>query len=309
MDGETREQWMERCIPAVLSDGTASSNAQAVAVCSSMWEQKAGEGEPGGKGVFRFSSPVAGELEVKDVDGAWSVSGYVSAFNNEDDGGDVVLPGAFEESLKSGRRVRFLWGHDPMLVLGRTVSLREDKRGLFGRFKLSRTSLGEQVHQLLVDGAVDSFSFGYRTRKAGMRKRESGGSVRELKQVDLFEASLVSIPMNAEAVVTGFKSGGLTYPADLSLVERMRMHREGLLDAVDEVRSLVEQARSEGFGLNEAKRAELVGLSETFSDIGGVHQSLLGLLQSLPSKPGAVDARLVSFRLSELRKRLAVIGE
>lgn len=36
---ETEEQFIERCIPIVIQDGTAQSPEQAYAVCSSMYEQ------------------------------------------------------------------------------------------------------------------------------------------------------------------------------------------------------------------------------------------------------------------------------
>lgn len=39
-EGETREEFISRCIPIVLEDGTAEDNKQAVAICNSMWEQK-----------------------------------------------------------------------------------------------------------------------------------------------------------------------------------------------------------------------------------------------------------------------------
>lgn len=38
--GESRTDFISRCIPIVLDDGTADSNDQAVAVCSSMWENQ-----------------------------------------------------------------------------------------------------------------------------------------------------------------------------------------------------------------------------------------------------------------------------
>ena len=37
--GESRTDFVERCIPIVLEDGTAEDGDQAVAVCNSMWEQ------------------------------------------------------------------------------------------------------------------------------------------------------------------------------------------------------------------------------------------------------------------------------
>lgn len=37
---ETYEDWMERCIPIVIEDGTAEDNEQAIAVCDSLWEEQ-----------------------------------------------------------------------------------------------------------------------------------------------------------------------------------------------------------------------------------------------------------------------------
>lgn len=37
--GESRDDFVSRCIPIVMDDGTADSNDQAVAVCNSMWEE------------------------------------------------------------------------------------------------------------------------------------------------------------------------------------------------------------------------------------------------------------------------------
>jgi len=39
-EGESRDDFISRCIPIVLDDGTAESQDQAVAVCNSMWEER-----------------------------------------------------------------------------------------------------------------------------------------------------------------------------------------------------------------------------------------------------------------------------
>lgn len=36
---EKRPDWLNRCIPVVLQDGTAKDSKQAVAICSSMWRE------------------------------------------------------------------------------------------------------------------------------------------------------------------------------------------------------------------------------------------------------------------------------
>lgn len=50
------------------------------------------------------------------------IEGYASVFGERDQGGDVVLPGAYTASLaamgRSGRRVKMLWQHDPREPIG-----------------------------------------------------------------------------------------------------------------------------------------------------------------------------------------------
>jgi HK97 family phage prohead protease len=141
------------------------------------------------------------ELKSRGDDG-WSFSGYASTFGNVDEGGDVVLRGAFTGTL--ARRVpRLLWQHDMHEPIGKVLGLREDDRGLHGEFKLSRTARGHDAYQLLKDGAIDSMSIGYIPED---QEFDDAHNVRKLKSVDLLEISLVSIPMNEEARVTAVKA-------------------------------------------------------------------------------------------------------
>lgn len=143
-------------------------------------------------------------FEIKTVDEGWEVSGYVSTFGNTDAGGDIVMPGAFEATLASSRKVKFLYAHRSDQVLGVPTSLGVDQKGLYGTFKISRTSLGQEVRTLLQDGALDSFSIGYVPTLSGF---DSTGA-RLLKSVDLLECSIVALPMNDQAVVTSVKAAG-----------------------------------------------------------------------------------------------------
>jgi Escherichia/Staphylococcus phage prohead protease len=141
------------------------------------------------------------ELKARGDDG-WSFSGYASTFGNIDEGGDVVLRGAFSQSIAS-RVPRLLWQHNMDEPIGRVVALTEDDRGLHGDFKLSRTTRGHDAYQLLKDGAIDSMSIGYIPEE---QEFDDLHNVRKLKSVDLLEISLVSIPMNEEARITSVKT-------------------------------------------------------------------------------------------------------
>ena len=141
-------------------------------------------------------------LELKTRDEGWTVEGYCSTWDL-DLGGDVVVPGAYRKTLADGHRVRFLYAHQPDQVLGVPLSLGEDRRGLYGKFKISRTARGEDVRTLLLDQAIDSFSVGYVVRD---HEVERATGVRRLKEIELLEVSLVALPMNPQAVVTSAKA-------------------------------------------------------------------------------------------------------
>ena len=235
-------------------------------------------------------------------DGEWEVSGYVSTFNNEDYGGDVVRPGAFKKTLVSGPKVRFLRDHDPRMLLGVPLKLKEDSKGLFGRFKISKTRLGEETHELLKDEALDSFSFSYH---ADVYEIDEKDQIRYLNELTLFEASLVAMPMNPEAAVTGFKSGwaALGVDAGATLADKIRAYSEGMKELTSDLRGLTKDGQNP---LSEKKRRELSELLELCSAMDVVRSDLKALAS--PIEPvGAVLTKQASYELREARKRLAHI--
>ena len=130
------------------------------------------------------------------------VEGYASLFGVRDQGGDVVLPGAYAESLKAlaaaGRRVKMLWQHDPGQPIGIWDEVREDATGLWvkGRI-LAEVEKGREAAALLQAGAIDGLSIGYRTVKS----ERDGRGRRLLTELELWEVSLVTFPMLPEARV------------------------------------------------------------------------------------------------------------
>jgi HK97 family phage prohead protease len=189
--------------------------------------------------------------EVKASDSGWEVAGYASTFGNVDHGGDIVEQGAFFDSIaqwKSGqKKIRFLFSHRADQVLGVPLELREDSKGLFARAKISQTSLGSDVHTLLKDGAVDSFSIGYVPESFEF---DEGGNVRRLKQVDLLEWSVVAIPMNDMAGVTNVKVR-TDVPFD-ALLDQITDHLRNLTTGAEAAEALHARRASEQRKLSDA---------------------------------------------------------
>lgn len=122
-------------------------------------------------------------------------AGYAALFGRRDAGGDVIRPGAFARSLSEQRQpLPLCWQHRPDLRIGTIETIREDARGL--RVIASLDSPDGGAGLALRRGAVNGLSFGYRAR-AFLR----GPDGRELTDIDLFEVSLVTSPMQHRARV------------------------------------------------------------------------------------------------------------
>ena len=127
-------------------------------------------------------------------------AGYAAIFDRPDRGGDVIRKGAFAANLGNGTAVPLLWQHKAGAVIGRIEHLSEDKRGLRVIAELGEGEDARRAARLVRSGRLDGLSFGYRVREAG----KSGG-LRELRELELVEVSLVAEPMQPKARVHAFE--------------------------------------------------------------------------------------------------------
>jgi hypothetical protein len=145
-------------------------------------------------------------LDLKSVGEDGRFEGYASLFDREDLGGDIVVPGAFRESLarRGTGGVRMLFQHDPNQPIGTWERLLEDARGLHARGRLAiEVPKAREVAALMRAGALDGLSIGFRAER-GRRNPRTG--VRRLDKIDLWEISVVTFPMQPEARVRGIKA-------------------------------------------------------------------------------------------------------
>lgn len=122
-------------------------------------------------------------------------AGYAAIFDRPDRGGDVIRKGAFAASLAKGT-VPLLWQHRAGALIGRIEHLSEDKRGLRVIAELGTGGDAARAARLVQAGKIDGLSFGYRVREAG-----ASGGLRELRDLELVEVSLVAEPMQPKARV------------------------------------------------------------------------------------------------------------
>ena len=150
---------------------------------------------------------VAFKVDSIDFEGR-TFEGHAAVFGNVDLGGDIIHPGAFTKTLNErGGKIKLLWQHDLSEPLGRPLELAEDNAGLFVKGIISDTRRGRDALALLRDGAINEMSIGYETVKGGTdySKADDGQSVRNLREVKLWEVSIVTLAMNPEAQITALK--------------------------------------------------------------------------------------------------------
>lgn len=145
------------------------------------------------------------------------IRGYASLFGVTDMAGDRVEPGAFRASIakRGAAGIRMLWQHEPGRPIGVWTAVREDRTGLLveGRLALSTRS-GREAFALIRSGAVDGLSIGFRTKRA---RRDAAGAKRRLVEIDLWEVSVVTFPMQERARVLETRCiAGATPPPELA---------------------------------------------------------------------------------------------
>lgn len=149
------------------------------------------------------------KAEAVSEDGIFT--GYASVFGNKDLGGDIVLPGAFDSWLalwKSGEAATppVLDNHDPGKVLGVYVELTPDEKGLRVKGQLNQETIaGREKRALMKQGAVSGLSIGYSIYPGGIAY-DAKQDAYLLSNLELWEVSLATFPMNTSARVDTVKS-------------------------------------------------------------------------------------------------------
>jgi len=141
------------------------------------------------------------KLELKDMTDTGTFTGWASVYGNRDLGGDIVEPGAFTKTIatKNGE-VPILWQHDAREPIG-LGKLSDSSEGLQIAGELVLESpIAQKAYALLKKGVLKGLSIGYDTVRDEIKN-----SARHLKELKLYEVSIVTFPMNELATVQGVK--------------------------------------------------------------------------------------------------------
>lgn len=183
--------------------------------------------------------------------------GYASVFGNKDSYGDVVLKGAFDTSLQewkaSGYGIPVLWGHnmsDPDFNLGECITAEEDDRGLKVHVKLDlECPKAASTYRLLKARRVNQMSFSYKVIDGAYIMPEGDeytyrDAYYELRELQLFEVSVVPIGANQETEILAVKSlvsaltskaGRVLSAANVEVIKTSIAQLEAALEALESV--------------------------------------------------------------------------
>lgn len=155
---------------------------------------------------------VASEFITREAENELFIEGYFSVFNTNYDlwagASESVAPGAFANTL--GGDIRALIDHETRLVLGRnkagTLELREDTHGLWGRIRINPNDVDAMnLYERVKRGDVDQCSFGFEIVKEDTEIRDDGSVHWTIREVKLYEVSVVTFPAYEETSVKARK--------------------------------------------------------------------------------------------------------
>lgn len=140
------------------------------------------------------------------------ISGYAAIFGNIDKAGDMLLKGCFAKSIQergpessANDKIILLWMHNMDEPIGLPTVLREDDRGLYFESYVDDVPRGNQAITQLESGTLNQFSIGF---QYVWEKCEWDGErdCLVVKEVKLYEISVVSIGANGDTEYLGLKS-------------------------------------------------------------------------------------------------------
>lgn len=152
------------------------------------------------------------EIRTRDDEGNPIIEGYFVVFDgvyNITDGvTESVDRHAFDETI--GGDIRILVDHDTRLVLGRTgagtAELRVDERGVWGKAVINPNDTDAMnAHARVERGDVTQGSFGFDILAEETEYRDDGSVHFTIKQVELYELSVVTFPAYEDTSISARK--------------------------------------------------------------------------------------------------------
>lgn len=228
-------------------------------------------------------------------DGRGGFSGYASKFGGVDSYNDTIAVGAYAKTIPTFLEAGFIavghsWSDTPIAY---PVEAREDAIGLFITAEFHSTAVAQDarkvVQERLAAGKSIGLSIGYSIPEGGSAKRDDG--IRELREIELYEVSLVTVPADRGAGVTSAKDG---LRVGLPFVDHSEAVRAAVEEFVARAQAIAGLRAKEGRELSSSNRARIAGAKEAVDDatsaLIGLSADFADLLAATEPKPKGESA-------------------
>ena len=149
------------------------------------------------------------EVKASGDGGILHIKAYALAFGNVDSWGDIIMPGALNDFLKSAEadRMALCYQHERRTVIGKITDKGVDDYGMWIEADVLPTAAGNDAAILLKSGAIKEFSIGYRADRYHYEKREGYDyDIRILDAITVYEVSPVTMAANPSAIIVSAKA-------------------------------------------------------------------------------------------------------
>lgn len=145
----------------------------------------------------------------EEAGGLLKIEGYAAIFDIPDEPdwrcSDILIKGCFKKTLEERKsKVKLCFNHDLYNLVGRIDELYEDSKGLYVKAYISEAE--DDLQTKIKEKIYTEMSFGYETLQADYTEDQDGNMIRTVKEVKLWEVSVVSMPKHPLATFSEAKS-------------------------------------------------------------------------------------------------------
>lgn len=234
------------------------------------------------------------EVKAEGEGGILHIKAYALAFGNIDSWGDIIMPGALDDFLKSedADRMALCYQHERRTVIGKITDKGVDDYGMWIEADILPTTAGNDAAILIKSGAIKEFSIGYRADRYHYEKREGYEyDIRILDAITVYEVSPVTIAANPSAIIVSakadpnHKSNNNPKPQKTMTPEEIKAMRESIEKEINEKISADLKAKIEEIQAKQekidAQEKSIDNLDKTIKD---QQESIKALQEALKKK-------------------------
>jgi len=143
------------------------------------------------------------KFDLKELNEDGTFEGYASTFDKVDHGNDLIVSGAFKKTLKENEQFPVHWYHRILEPVG-GIHGEEDSKGLKVQgYLVLEVQRAKELYALMQKKVVNMLSIGYDVIKSSW---DTVTGIRTLKEIKLWEVSIVTWGMDQEALITDVKN-------------------------------------------------------------------------------------------------------